>query len=271
MTSLPAAVSCCGYFEKQHEQYTHPAMQALERRVLGCDFGGTSWTTRAQADQIPGLLGLNADSQLLEIGAGTGWPGIYLARLTGCNVTLLDLPASSLKYALRRARDEKLEGACRAVAASGAALPFKNASFGVISHSDVLCCLPDKLAMLKECRRVARRGARMLFYVIAPAPGLSATDLDEACDAGPPFVGVAVDYTRMLAASAWRLVKNTGLTAAYLDALRSLLEAMQTNSGSLVEVFGHEEYQAQLQHRARQVSALERGLLVRELYLAEAA
>jgi len=217
MKAPDGAVSCC-YFEQQHEQYRHPAMRALEKRVLGCDFGGTSWTTRAQADQIPGTLGLGADSHLLEIGAGTGWPGVYLARQTGCRVTLLDLPVNSLKYALHRARDEQPRSACGAIAASAAALPLKDASFRVITHSDVLCCLPAKLAMLEECRRVARAGARMLFYVIAPATGLAANEVAEACEAGPPFVGLEGDYPGMLSASGWSVVERTSLNADCLSA-----------------------------------------------------
>jgi hypothetical protein len=35
---------CQCYFETQHLQHNHPAMRELERDVLGCDFGGTSWT-----------------------------------------------------------------------------------------------------------------------------------------------------------------------------------------------------------------------------------
>lgn len=268
---LPAGVkSCCCFFEQQHEQNTHPAMLALEKRVLGCDFGGTSWTTLEQAKQMPEALGLAPDSHLLEIGAGTGWPGLYLAGQTGCRVTLLDLPVNSLAYALRRARDELPNNACCAVAASAAALPFQDECFTIISHSDVLCCLPQKLAMLEECRRVARAGARMLFYVITPAAGLTSNEMNEACEVGPPFVGVDDDYAGMLAVSGWQVLKKGGLTAAYLDALRRLYDAMKSSAKSLEPVFGGEGLDAQLQQRARQISAIERGLLVREMYLAKA-
>ncbi len=245
-------------------------MLALERDVLGCDFGGTSWTTRSQADEIPELLGLVPGSHLLEIGAGTGWPGIYLSSRTGCEVTLLDVPVNSLRYARDRARDENLDTRCLAIAASGAALPIKSAAFSLISHSDVLCCLPEKPAMLNECRRVACHGARMLFYVIAPAPGLSPADLDEACGVGPPFVAVTDSYTGLLAKSDWRMLQKTNLTAEYLNALRRLFVKMRASSYELEDVFGRAEFDEQLQHRARQISAIERGLLVREMYLVEA-
>ncbi len=244
-------------------------MQALEREVLGCDFGGTSWTTQSQADRIPRTLGLVPGSHLLEIGAGTGWPGIYLSSRSGCDVTLLDVPVKSLRYARQRALDENLGGRCRAVAASGAALPFKSGTFRRICHSDVLCCLPEKLALLKECRRVARDGCKMLFYVIAPAHGLSAADLEKACSVGPPFVGVRDEYDRMLMASDWQPLQKTDLTSEYLASLRKLHEAMKTNAKSLEAVFGSTEFEAQLQHRCRQISVIEHGLLKREMYLVE--
>ena len=262
--------SCCSYFEKQHEQHTHPAMRALESEVLGCDFGGTSWTTREQADRIPAALGLEPGSHLLEIGAGTGWPGVYLSGRSGCDVTLLDLPVNSLGYASRRASDENIAKRVSAVAASAAALPFRNAVFTAISHSDVLCCLPEKTAVLEECRRVARAGCQMLFYVIAPAPDLSAGGLEEACRVGPPFVGVTGDYASMLAAAGWRTLRKTDLTGDYLDALRTLLDLMQRQSAELEPVFGKAEFGAQLQRRISQIAAIDRGLLKREAYLAKA-
>ena len=238
--------------------------------MLGCDFGGTSWTTKTQADKIPATLGLTAESKLLEIGAGTGWPGVYLAGLTGCDVTLLDIPVNSLNYAMQRAVDDNIVDRCQAVAASGAALPFATATFDAIGHSDVLCCLLEKLEMLKECRRVVHIGATMLFYVIAPTNGLTGPDLDEACDIGPPFVGVPDDYEELLAKSGWKILSKSNLTNDYLLALRRLTEGLQAASVNLKKVLGPIEFNHQLEHRRQQVSAIERGLLVRDMYLVQA-
>lgn len=251
--------------------HSHPAMRALEREVLGCDFGGTSWTTKSQADKIPAALGLHSGTHLLEIGAGTGWPGIYLAQITNCEITLLDLPVNTLRDAQLRAAEENVKSQCRAVAASGAALPFASASFEAISHSDVLCCLPGKLNMLKECRRVAHAGASMLFYVIAPTRGISGPELDEACEVGPPFVGVSDNYETLLENSNWDIIKRTDLTGEYLSALRRLVECMEAASESLQQVLGREEFHNQLLHRQRQVSVIGRGLLEREMFLVRAS
>ncbi|MBT8073172.1 MAG: class I SAM-dependent methyltransferase [Xanthomonadales bacterium] len=270
MTNPTRAPSCCCCFELQHEQHSHPAMRAVERDVLGCDFGGTSWTTKAQADRVQQSLGLAAGTRLLELGAGTGWPGIYLAGLAGCDVTMLDLPVNSLIRAQRRASEENVSNRCRSVAASAAALPFRSRSFDAITHSDVLCCLPEKLAMLRECRRVTNKGANMLFYVIAPEDGLTSRELTRASDVGPPFVEVPGDYASLLLDSAWKLIRKTDLTADYLLALHRLVGAFESESTALEALLGSAEYTAQLLHRQQQVDAIERGLLVREMYVATA-
>jgi ubiquinone/menaquinone biosynthesis C-methylase UbiE len=259
--------ACQCYFEAQHEQHSHPAMRMLERDVLGCDFGGTSWTTKAQADAIPAALGLGPGVSLLEIGAGTGWPGLYMAGQTGCDLTLLDIPVNSLKYANQRAIEEKVESRCQSVAASGSALPFTDNSFNAIGHSDVLCCLPDKLEMLEECRRAASDGARMLFYVIAPSAGLSESDLERACQVGPPFVGVPADYGELLESSNWEIAERIDLTKDYLHALRRLADGLEVGSEVLEEVLGPQEFTEQLRHRREQITAIEQGLLEREVFL----
>lgn len=245
-------------------------MRALERSVLGCDFGGTSWTTQAQADVIPAALGLKPDTRMLEIGAGTGWPGLYMASISSCNVTLLDIPLSALKHANQRAAEENISELSNAVAASGAALPFSDAAFDAIGHSDVLCCLPEKLDMLNECRRVVTTGAKMLFFVIAPASDLTGADLQEACDIGPPFVGTPDNYENLLEASAWNMLQKTDLSAEYRNALQRLTDGLEAGREELQTVMGREVFTESLHHRRDQIKAINGGLLVREMYLAQA-
>ncbi|MFQ5983753.1 MAG: SAM-dependent methyltransferase, partial [Woeseiaceae bacterium] len=123
-------------FAGHYELSQMPAVRELERNVLGCDYGGTSWTTRSQVDHIVESLELAPGTHLLEIGAGSGWPGLFLGRTTGCDVTLLDIPLNALKQAAKRAGAENMIEQIRLVAASGTALPFGGASFDRISHSD---------------------------------------------------------------------------------------------------------------------------------------
>jgi cyclopropane fatty-acyl-phospholipid synthase-like methyltransferase len=262
------SASCCD-FAADYEFNDHPAFARLEQRVLGCAYGGTSWTTRDQADRYAPLLGLAAGDRLLELGSGAGWPGIYVAAKSGAELTMLDLPLNALSRARERAAEE-LPAASAAIQASAAALPFTDHVFDAIEHSDVLCCLPEKREMLAECRRVARPGTPMLFYVIAPAPGLRGADIIEATEAGPPFVDLDGSYEKMLADTGWKLLQRDDLTPDYLETLQRMVAGLQEESEPLLDLLGEEEFTGMLQRRRRQVGAVERGILLRELYLAEA-
>ncbi|MGF6970403.1 SAM-dependent methyltransferase [Paraburkholderia sp. WC7.3g] len=255
-------------FGKDAEFARSDAMRDLERSVCGCDYGSTSWTTRLEAERIAELLELRPAAKLLDVGAGSGWPGLYLAQLAGCNVVLVDLPLVALQAARERATADGLTQRCEVVVADGAALPFEHASFDALSHSDVLCCTPDKLAVLRGCRRVARAGARMVFTVIAPAPSLADSERQIAIECGPPFVDVPDDYAVLLDHSGWCLQERMDLTAEFLQSMRTHLEGMQARAGALAAVFSSDELTERMKHRQATITAVGAGLLRRELFVA---
>lgn len=255
-------------FGKDAEFARSAAMLDLERSVCGCDYGSTSWTTRLEAERLSQLLELRPAAKLLDVGAGTGWPGLYLAQLAGCNVVLVDLPLVALQTARERATADGLSQRCEVVVADGAALPFENSSFDALSHSDVLCCTPDKLAVLRGCRRVARAGARMVFTVIAPAPSLADSERQIAIEGGPPFVDVPDDYAVLLDHSGWRLQERMDLTAEFLQSMRTHLQGMQDRADALAAVFGSDELTERMKRRQATIAAVGAGLLRRELFVA---
>jgi SAM-dependent methyltransferase len=245
-------------------------MRDLERSVCGCAYGSTSWTTRREADRIAQLLELRPHVKLLDVGAGSGWPGLYFAQRSGCDVVLLDLPLAALRIALERATADGLSDRCEAVAGDGAALPFKDASFDALSHSDVLCCAPDKPAILHALRRVAREGARMVFTVIAPAPSLTDSERQIAIESGPVFVDVPGDYAVLLDQAGWCLHERSDVTAAFSQSMRAELAGMRARTGALVKVFGLDEFAERLKHLQATIAAVGAGLLRRELFVARA-
>jgi SAM-dependent methyltransferase len=260
---------CCRAFAESYEVSGLAAMREIERSVLGCDYGGTSWTTRQQAEQIVERLRLRPGIRLLEVGSGAGWPGLFLAERSGCNVVLVDLPLNALGRARQRARSDGLDGRVGTLAASGVALPFREASFEAIGHSDVLCCLPEKREMRCECRRLVREGAPMLFSVIALAPGLTGADRHRAVEAGPPFVEAPGDYADLLAQSGWQLSERLDATSEHRTSLCALVEGLG-KSAELSAALGRDAVEETIERREEQIEAIDAGLLVREIFLARA-
>lgn len=260
---------CCQAFAASYEVSNLPAMREVERTVLGCDYGGTSWTTISQAEQIIDLLGLQAGLHLLDIGAGSGWPGLFLADTAQCDVTLLDLQSGALGRAKERARSDGIDGRINAVVASGCELPFSNGSFEAISHSDVLCCLPEKREMLEECRRIATDRAQMVFSVISIVEGLPEASYSRAVEAGPPFVDAPTAYGDLLLDSGWRLEKRIDATTEHRKSLTVLVKAFN-ESAELSQALGNDAVSEARDRRQEQISVIDAGLLVREIFLVSA-
>jgi SAM-dependent methyltransferase len=247
-----------------------PAMRDLERSLCGCEYGSTGNTTRQEAERIAELLDLGPGAKLLDVGSGSGWPGLFLAQLTGCEVIVVDIPLPALRVALERAAADGQSERCGVISADGAALPFKDASFDALSHSDLLCCTPDKLGVLRACRRVVRDGAATVFTVIAPAPSLTDSERAIAIASGPKFVDNPDDYAVLLDRSGWRLQQRTDLTAELLDFARAELEGMQARAAALTDLFGAEDFAERIKRQEVMVTAIDVGYLRRELFVARA-
>ena len=123
-------------FDQRYGAALPPIACQIEQRVIGGDWGANGYTTMDQADTLAHELHLSATDRLLDLGTGRGWPGLYLATRTGCQVVLTDLPLEGLRVAANR---EGLAARTAVVAAAASALPFQAGSFDAVIHTDVLC------------------------------------------------------------------------------------------------------------------------------------
>jgi len=251
-----------------YRQAQAPVMLDLERAVCGCDYGGTSWTTRDEAENMGRLLELGEASVYLEIGSGSGWPALYLAEETGCHATLADLPLDALLIGADRVERERADSRIFLAVADAAFLPFKSDHFDAIGHSDVLCCLVPKREVLDECRRVIHRDGRMVFSVISIAPGLSTADRARAVEAGPPHIEAKFEYPQMLEASGWRILERIDLSAAYETTGRRHIREVQARAEQMKALIGEAEFDDLLVRRNRNVDAVAEGIVRRDLFVA---
>jgi ubiquinone/menaquinone biosynthesis C-methylase UbiE len=122
------------------ERYGLPgseASAAVERRVIGASYGTNGYTTLGQARSLAKTLRLGTGVRLLDIGAGRGWPGLYLSQASGCQAVLADVPMPGLRTAIARSDDLGLPSVsiCRG---SGTHLPFRAHAFDAVVHTDTL-------------------------------------------------------------------------------------------------------------------------------------
>ena len=255
-----------GRFETAYARAMAPVMLQIERQVCGGDYGGNSWTTKKQADILPELLGLRANSQLLDLGAGTGWPGLYLSKITGCRTTLVDLPEVGLKIAKDRAISDGMVDRVSIHTADAAALPFEDASFDAINHCDLLCCLVKKRETLLECRRVLRPLGSMVFSVISIAPGISKAQYQVALENAPEFAEIEHSYEELIERTGWRIEAVADLTEEYLESCARQVEADGEYQNELVALLGEQQSAERMRNWKRKLEAIQDGLFLRQLF-----
>lgn len=253
-------------FSKKHEHSQSDIMREIERFVCGCDYGATSWTTLDEAREVGDMLALKPGKRLLDVGSGSGWPGVFLAKETGCDIVMADLPLMGLRLAVERAAADRVAGACWATVADGAALPFLSGWFDAIIHSDVLCCLPGKLAVLGSCRRTIRAGGKMVFSVISIRPELTAAEYERAAARGPRFIETEIPYPEMLRQTGWEITDIRDLTAEYKVNMGRMLDKLETHAEEIANLFGDDEAANERTSRRATFESLEQGLLRRELF-----
>jgi len=253
-------------FSKKYQLVHSELLKKIERSNCGCDYGSTSFTTLEQVKILGGMLTLGPGKRLLEVGAGSGWPGLYLAQESGCDVTLTDLPIEGLRLAKQRAELDQLSGTSEMVVASGSALPFPAGSFDAISHADVLCCLVEKLEVLKACREVIKQNGRMVFTVILTTPGLADDDYLKAIESGPSFIAAEDSYPDLLKAAGWKLVEQIDLSTEFLATLRVMRENELRHADEVENLLGEEETLRRLTRNNESIYGLEHNLIMRELF-----
>ena len=119
---------------------------------------------------IIGRLGIADDQQHLDVAAGTGEPGLTVARLAPRgHVVLTDLAAEMLDIATRRANEQGITNFETRVC-SAEELPFGDATFDGISVRFGYMFFPDVAKATAEFARVLKPGGRLCSSVWA-GPG----------------------------------------------------------------------------------------------------
>lgn len=244
-----------------------PLMLSIERSVCGCDYGATSWTTQAEAQEMASLLQLERQTMLLDLGSGSGWPALYMAKITGCDIALVDLPVEGLRIARTRIQQDNNSGACWVAVADAAELPFGAATVDALCHADLLCCLRRKVEVLSDCRRVLRPGGRMVFSVISVVPGLAPADHVRAVTSGPEFIESQASYPVLLAEAGWTVIEQRDITREFTVLTRQRLNAELKQRSKLEVQTNATEVEERITRGRSRSLALSDGLLKRELFI----
>lgn len=153
-------------FDLYGTAYDNLATQVLEqvrRETYGEDFGQSSWVTADEYRRFFKLLGLSSGDHVLDVGCGSGWPALFVARETGCRVTGIDVNEAGIRAGQALVREAGMQE--RVILQTGDVaqpLPFPAETFSVLVCMDALCHFPNRAKLFIDWCRVLRSGGRLL-------------------------------------------------------------------------------------------------------------
>lgn len=186
----------------------------VREATYGDDIGQSGWVTADELERFAEWLGLNRESRLLDVGCGSGGPGLRLAETSETSVVGIDRLNEGIVTATRLAQERGLSERAEFVQAdAGDRLPFADQSFGAVISIDVMCHLPNRREILSEWHRVTTPGARILFTDPTIITGLiTDSEIAARSSIGTYVFAAAAKNDELLAKAGFELLRCEDLT-----------------------------------------------------------
>jgi SAM-dependent methyltransferase len=258
-------------YDNVYGDFASSAEAAVRQEAYGQDLGQSSWLTASEWLGFADQLALRPESQVLEVGSGSGGPAVYLAAERECRVTGVDINEHGVRNARSLAASRDLAERVRfEVVDASQPLPFKDECFDAVLSNDAMCHIANRLAVLRDWHRVLRPGGRVLFTDAMVLTGIvSQAELATRSSIGfylfvPPGANEA-----MLGDAGFKVLGVQDVTANAATVAARWHDGRARHRGALVEREGEANFQG-LQRFLRCVQTLSvEKRLSRFAYLAE--
>ncbi|HXT24597.1 MAG TPA: methyltransferase domain-containing protein [Candidatus Eisenbacteria bacterium] len=163
MRQKPAAEKV-DLYNSAYGNYGAEVYREIRVETYGEDLGQTSWVTTEESGEIPRMLGITAESNVLEIGSGSGRYALQVASATGCRIVGVDVNDPGVQNANQLAASQNLADRVHFEKCDASQpLRYGEATFDAVFSNDVLCHIPGRDKLLRGLFRVLKPGGRLLF------------------------------------------------------------------------------------------------------------
>ena len=203
-------------YDNVYGDYAGRAETAVRRDAFVEDIGQSSWITAADWLGYADLARVRPASHVLEVGSGSGGPGVYLASQRGCHVTGVDINEHGVANGRRLAQERGVaERVTFQQVDASQPLPFPPASFDAVLSNDSMCHIANRLEVLAEWHRVLRPRGRMLFTDAMIVTGLvSQEELAVRSSIGWYLFVPPGENERLIAGAGFTLLSSEDVTVA---------------------------------------------------------
>jgi SAM-dependent methyltransferase len=258
-------------YDNAYGHYDADVYRQVRLETYGEDLGQTGWTTTRESAEIPQTLQLNYDSQVLEIGCGSGRYALQIASTIGCRIVGFDLNAPGIDNANRLATARNLvDRAQFQIVDASQSLPFSKSSFDAAFSNDVLCHIPGRLALLRELFRVLKPGARFLFSDALVIGGvISHQEIAARSSIGYYLFSPPGENERLLRQAGFHVLGVLDTSATAAEIAQRWRDARQARAESLTAIEGQQNFAGLQQFLSAVHSLTSERRLLRLLYVAQ--
>jgi ubiquinone/menaquinone biosynthesis C-methylase UbiE len=199
---------------------------------------------------------------VLDVCAGLGGPARFLAHRFGARVVGVDLTHSRCAAGRRLTALAGLGARVRLVRADAQALPFRGRVFDAAVSQEGLLHVPDKAAVLGECARVLRPGARLAFSDWIAHPRLEDNERRRLRDwmAAVSLQSIR-GYRALLSRAGFTAIEAEDLSVQWIGILKDRLAMYRGLRAQTVARLGPARYEEYSQLYAFFVGLVEAGKL----------
>ena len=224
-------------YDNIYGDYASDAEAAVRRETYGEDIGQSSWITAREWLRFADELRVRADSNVLEVGSGSGGPAVHLAVARGCNVTGVDINHHGVHNAERLALARGVVDRVNFLAVDATQpLPFPAATFDAVVSNDAMCHLANRLEVLCDWHRVLRPQGRILFTDAMVVTGLvSHEEIAVRSSVGFYLFVPPGENERLIVQAGFTLVSSEDVTASAAAIAQRWYDAREQHRAALVE------------------------------------
>jgi SAM-dependent methyltransferase len=258
-------------YDNVYGDFASTAEALVRRETYGEDMGQSSWLTAPEWMRFADQLAIGADSDVLEVGSGSGGPAVYLALARGCRLTGVDINEHGVRNATELAASRGVSDRVQFRATDGGQpLPFSEDHFDAVVSNDAMCHIRARANVLGEWYRVLRPGGRALFTDAMVLTGIVSHDeLATRSSIGFYLFVPPGENERLLTAAGFTVVGVEDVTQSAADVARRWHDARARQQDALVAREGPANFEG-LQRFLMCVHALSmERRLSRYAYLAE--
>jgi SAM-dependent methyltransferase len=258
-------------YDNAYGHYEAEVYRLVRVETYGQDLGQTGWTTTQESEEIPQRLQLSSNSNVLEIGCGSGCYALQIAGHVGCRIVGVDINAAGVENANHLAAAQNLSSQVKfQVADVSQPLAFEDAAFDAVLSNDVLCHVRGRLALLREIFRVLKSGGRFLFSDALVIGGMISHEEVAARSAiGYYLFSPPGENERLLRDAGFPRVEVLDTTASAAEISERWRNAREKNSEALAAIEGRVNFEGLQKFLATVENLSRERRLLRLLYVAE--